>query len=145
MADKILHFEIVKPERELVKENIIQVTAPTVQGEITILPGHIPLVSVLASGVLEIARPDKSRTVISVSGGFIQVAGDKVVILADTAEKAEEIDLVRVEEAKARAVKTKNEAKTLDTRQFTALSAKISKELARSQAVKRWKKLNNLN
>ncbi|PIP34151.1 ATP synthase F1 subunit epsilon [Candidatus Falkowbacteria bacterium CG_4_10_14_0_2_um_filter_48_10] len=145
MADKILQFEIVTPERVLVKENILQVTAPTVQGEITILPGHIPLVSVLASGVLEIARPDKSRTVISVSGGFIQVAGDKVVILADTAEKAEEIDLVRVEEAKARAVKTKNEAKTLDTRQFTALSAKISKELARSQAVKRWKKLNNLN
>jgi len=145
MADKILQFEIVTPERVLVKENILQVTAPTVQGEITILPGHIPLVSVLASGVLEIARPDKSRTVISVSGGFIQVVGDKVVIVADTAEKAEEIDLVRVEEAKARAVKTKNEAKTLDTRQFTALSAKISKELARSQAVKRWKKLNNLN
>lgn len=140
----MLQFEIVTPERVLTKEKILQVTVPTIQGEITILPGHISLVSVLASGVLELAKPDKSRMVISVSGGFVKVSGDQVVILADTAEKAEEIDLARVEEAKKRAEKTKSDAKIFDARQFTALSAKIAKELARTQAVKRWKKLNNV-
>jgi F-type H+-transporting ATPase subunit epsilon len=139
-----IKFEIVTPECIVLKEQILQVSVPTKQGEITILPNHIPLVASLASGVLEIVKADGGREVISVSGGFIEVLKDKVVILADTAERAEEIDIARAEEARARAEKLKSDLKHFDREQFTSLSAQIAKELARTRAAKRWKKLKNI-
>ncbi|PIR12885.1 ATP synthase F1 subunit epsilon [Candidatus Falkowbacteria bacterium CG11_big_fil_rev_8_21_14_0_20_39_10] len=138
---KIIKFEIVTPERVVLKEEIIQVTAPTRMGEITVLPGHIPLISALEPGVIEIVRPDNKREVMSVSGGFIEVLKNKVVILADTAERAEEIDETRAEEARARAKKTIEKIRHLDRASFTGLSAKIAKELARSRAARRWKRI----
>ena len=138
---KIIKFEIVTPERVVLKEEIIQVTAPTRMGEITVLPGHIPLISALEPGVIEIVRPDNKREVMSVSGGLIEVLKNKVVILADTAERAEEIDETRAEEARARAKKTIEKIRHLDRASFTGLSAKIAKELARSRAARRWKRI----
>lgn len=89
MADKkIIKFEIVTPERTVLKQDILQVTLPTQSGEITILPDHIPLVSILKPGVLKIKTADQETEIMSVSGGFIEVLRDKVVILADTAERA---------------------------------------------------------
>ncbi len=141
---KSIFFEIVTPERVVLREDILQVTAPTRMGEITVLPDHIPLVATLAPGVIEVMTKGGAREVMSVSGGFIEVLKDKVVILADTAERAEEIDIDRAEEARLRAEKTKREIESFDREQFADLSARISKELARSKAVKRWKKLKNI-
>ena len=138
---KIIKFEIVTPERTVLKEDIAQVSVPTKNGEITVLPNHIPLVASLQSGVIEIMRPDGARDVMSVSGGFIEVLKDKVVILADTAERAEEIDLDRVEEARQRAETAIKEVRQIDRTQFANISAKIAKELARSRAVNRWKRI----
>ncbi|MFA6171533.1 MAG: ATP synthase F1 subunit epsilon [Patescibacteria group bacterium] len=142
MADqKTIQFEIVTPERELLKEQVIQVTVPTKSGEITVLPNHIPLVSVLVPGVIEVKLANGNYEVMSVSGGFIEVLKDKVVILADTAERAEEIDISRAEEAKQRAEKTRENLERFDQEQFADIAAKISKELARTRAANRWRKL----
>ena len=141
----IIKFEIVTPERVVLKEQVTQVTAPTRQGEITVLPGHIPLVASLQPGVIEIVKEDGARDVMSVSGGFIEVLKDKVVILADTAERAEEIDIDTVEEARRQAERTKTEMRHFDRERFVNINAAIARELARSRAVKRWKKIKNIN
>ncbi|MCK5459824.1 ATP synthase F1 subunit epsilon [Candidatus Parcubacteria bacterium] len=139
---KIIKFEIVTPEGAVLKEKIAQVSVPTKQGEITVLPGHIPLVASLMPGVIEIIKENGEREIISVSGGFIEVLKEKIVILADTAERAEEIDMDRVEEARKRAEEIKKDSRHFDRERFVNISANIAKELARTKAVKRWKKIN---
>lgn len=143
MSQKTIKFEIVTPERVVLKQEILQITVPTTSGEITILPDHIPLVSVLQPGVIEAKRVDNVVEIMSVSGGFIEVMKDKVVILADTAERAEELDETRIKEAQARAEATKKNAAAVDEVQFTEVAAKLEKELARLRAVNRWRKLKN--
>ena len=140
-----INFEIVTPERVVLKEQVSQVTAPTKQGEITILPNHIPLVASLMPGVIEVVKTDGTREVMSISGGFIEVLKDKVVILADTAERAEEIDVKRVEEARRMAEQTIKEMRKYDQKSFTDVSARIAKELARTRAVKRWKRIKKID
>ena len=139
-----IKFEIVTPERVVMKEEVRQVTVPTKDGEITVLPGHIPLVASLNPGVIELIKNNGERDVMSVSGGFIEVLKNKIVILADTAERAEEIDVDRAAEAKKRAEETIKNIRHSDREQFADLSARISKELARSRAVRRWKRLKNV-
>ncbi|MEA3464377.1 MAG: ATP synthase F1 subunit epsilon [Patescibacteria group bacterium] len=141
MSNKLIKFEIVTPEKIVLKEQVIQVTAPTRQGEITVLPGHIPLIASLQPGVIEIVKSDGTQDIMSVSGGFIEILKDKVVILADTAERAEEIDINTVEEARKQAEKIKTDMRHFDRERFVNISAQISKELARTKAVKRWKKI----
>jgi F-type H+-transporting ATPase subunit epsilon len=140
----VIKFEIVTPECVVLKEEILQVTVPTRNGEITVLPNHIPLVSALQSGVIEIKTKTGETEIMSVSGGFIEVLKNKVVILADTAERAAEIDEQRAEEARERAEKLKKEAVHKDDVDFVGMTALIEKELARTRAAKRWKRLKNL-
>lgn len=143
--DKTIKFEIVTPEKVIMKEEILQVTVPTQDGEITILPKHIPLVANLKPGVIELKKKDKTIKIISVSGGFIEVLRNKVLLLADTAERAEEIDIQKAEEARARAEKSLKELRHFDREYFANISAKIEKELARTKSVKRWKHLYSRN
>ncbi len=141
---KTIKFEIVTPERVVLKEEIIQATVPTESGEITILANHIPLVGILLPGVIETINKDKKSEVVSVSGGFVQVLKEKIVILADTAERAEELDEKRLEEARQRAEDLKKDIRHSDQERFTNINARIATELARGKAVKRWKKLKNI-
>ncbi|MFH0923836.1 MAG: ATP synthase F1 subunit epsilon [Candidatus Falkowbacteria bacterium] len=145
MSNKLIKFEIVTPERVVLKEQVVQVTAPTRQGEITVLPNHIPLVASLMPGVIEIIKENGNSEIMSVSGGFIEVSKNKVVILANTAEMAKEIDETRVEEARERAEKTVKEIRHFDRERFANINALIAKELARSRAVKRWKKIKHVD
>ncbi len=141
MPNKLIKFEIVTPERVVLKDKIMQITVPTKSGEITVLPGHIPLVAPLMAGVIETKKKDGSVEVMSVSGGFIEVLRDKVVVLADTAERAAEIDLGRAEEAIKRAQEAKEKIREFDKVRFANINASLAKELARTKAVKRWKKI----
>jgi F-type H+-transporting ATPase subunit epsilon len=140
---KTIKFEIVTPERTVLKQDILQISVPTTSGEITVLPDHIPLVSVLRAGVIELKKVDNSIEIISISRGFIEVMKDKVVILADTAERAEEIDEKKVEEARLRAEEIKKDTKSLDDVEFARISAKLEKELARLHAVNKWRKIKS--
>ena len=141
MSQKTIKFEVVTPERVVLKEDALQATVPTRVGEITVLPEHIPLVSILKAGVIEIKNKDGERSVVAVSGGFIDVQRHKIVILADTAERSEEIDLGKAEEAQKRAEKIREDAVHKDDVNFADMTLRIEKELARSSAVKRWRKL----
>lgn len=145
MSQKIIKFEIVTPERVVLKEDVLQISVPTTTGEITVLPDHIPLVSILQSGVIEIKRTDDSKEIMAVSGGFIEVMKDKVVVLADTAERADELDENRIQDAQQRAEESKKNSKNLDETQFADITAKIEKELARLRAVNRWRRLKNVD
>jgi F-type H+-transporting ATPase subunit epsilon len=145
MSNKTIKFEIVTPERVVLKQEILQITVPTASGEITVLPDHVPLVSILKSGVIEIKRADNIVEIMAVSGGFLEVMKDKVVILADTAERAEELDEARIKEAREKAEKLREEAKNVDDVQFTNIAAKIEKELARERALNKWRRLSNIN
>ena len=140
-----INFEIVTPEQTILKEQATQITVPTKQGEITILANHIPLVATLQAGVVEIVLSDGKRDIMSLSGGFIEVLKDKVVILADTAERAEEIDELKLDEARLRAEDSLKNLRQFDQERFTNISAKLAKELARSKALKRWKKIKSLD
>ncbi|MDQ4121545.1 MAG: F0F1 ATP synthase subunit epsilon [Acidobacteriota bacterium] len=89
MAD--LRLEIVTPERSVVSDTVDAVTVPGREGELGILPGHAALISSLKSGILTYTKGSDARKMV-VSGGFVEVSNDRVSVLADTAEFADEID-----------------------------------------------------
>ena len=93
----MLNLEIVTPEKKVLSEAVEAVTVPTTNGEIGILTDHAPLISTLKSGVLSYARGGGATEKMMVSGGFVEVSGNNVSILADMAERADEIN---VEEAR---------------------------------------------
>jgi len=97
-----LNLEIITAERIVYSEDVDVVVAPGIEGELGILPQHAPLMTMLHPGELRV-RQDGEESSVFVSGGFLEVLADKVTVLADTAERAEEIDIARAEEAKTRA------------------------------------------
>lgn len=144
--EKTIKFEIVSPERVILKKEILQISAPSKVGEITILPNHIPLVSILEAGVIEIKNLDNSIEIISTSGGFLEVLKDKVVILADMAERAEELDRERIREAKLKAETAQKEALIKgDMYDYSAISAKLEIELARQRALNKWRRIKKID
>ncbi len=97
-----LQFEIVTAESVVHSDEVDLIVVPGIDGEMAILPSHAPLMTMLQPGEL-IVRKGSEEDSIFVSGGFFELMNDKVTILADSAERAEEIDLARAEEAKKRA------------------------------------------
>ena len=105
-----LHLQIVTPDKQLVNEDADQVQIPGKSGYLGILPGHAPLLSELMPGEIMYSRGGKTQY-IAVSWGFVEVLPEKVTILADAAERPEDINVKRAQEAKARAEETLRQAK----------------------------------
>ena len=101
MANKI-KLEVVTPERVVANEYVDFVAAPGVEGEVGILPLHAPMITSLEIGVLRYTQEGKTEK-IAVTGGFLEVKSNKVVVLANAAERGEEIDVERAEKALERA------------------------------------------
>jgi F-type H+-transporting ATPase subunit epsilon len=98
-----LTLEIITPERIVFSETEVEsVTLPGVEGELTVLPSHAPLMTALNPGALLFHKGGQDIDV-ALSGGFLEVRDDKVIVLADTAERSDEIDAARAEEARQRA------------------------------------------
>ncbi len=98
-----LRVEIVTGERVVyTEEDVDMVVAPGIDGTLGILPRHAPLITVLSSGELRIKKGGREEALV-VFGGFMEVTPDRVIVLADTAENVEEIDLAQAEEARRRA------------------------------------------
>ena len=93
-----IRLEIATAERLVYSEDVTVVVAPGIDGELAVLPRHAPLLTVLKPGQMRVVR-DGEESLIAVSGGFMEVIGNKVTILADTAEQSDEIDLERAEAA----------------------------------------------
>ena len=100
MAD--MRLEIVTAERVVYSEDVSILVAPGSDGELGILPSHAPLLTTLDPGEIRVTK-DGEETYMAVSGGFLEVLGNRVTILADTAEHVEEIDLERAQIALRRA------------------------------------------
>jgi F-type H+-transporting ATPase subunit epsilon len=107
-------LEIVTPERKVYAEQANMIVVKGVAGELGILPNHIPLVTPLKIAPITVKRQGQKDQVIAVNGGFMEVRKDKVVILAESAELPEQIDLDRAKFAKERAEKRLADVKDHD-------------------------------
>ena len=106
MLPEFIQLIVVTPERQLLRESVVEVTVPGLDGQLGILPGHAPLMTELGIGELAYRTSTSSQPIVlAVISGFAEVLPDRVTVLAETAERAEEIDLARAEAAKARAEK----------------------------------------
>ena len=97
-----IKLDIVTAERVVYSDEVDVVVAPGVEGQLGILPHHAPLMTTLQAGELRV-RKGEEEFFLAISGGFLEVRPDRVIVLADAAERAGEIDIVRAEEAKRRA------------------------------------------
>lgn len=137
----MMKFKIVTPEKTIYENEIFQVSIPTTSGEITVLPHHIPLVSVLAAGELKI-KDKQGENHIAVSGGFLEVKGNnEIIILADHAERAEEIDLQKAEEARMRAEEQMKNIKNVQDVDFAKLQAVIDREVNKMRVAKKYRNI----
>lgn len=123
-----LTLQIVTPERVILSEEGVEsVTIPGSEGEMTVLPSHAALMTALRPGPL-VVRKGGVDTDIALSGGFVEIKDDKVTVLADTAERSDEIDAARAEEARQRA------QSALRERQADINIAEVMASLERAQA-----------
>ena len=123
-----LSLQIITPERVVFEEEgVDSVTLPGSEGELTVLPSHAPLMTAIRSGAL-LFRKAGATTDVALSGGFLEVRDDKVIILADTAERSEEIDAARAEEARQQA------AEQIATHEGTIDIAQAMAALERAEA-----------
>ncbi|HXG68548.1 MAG TPA: F0F1 ATP synthase subunit epsilon [Blastocatellia bacterium] len=99
MPDKI-HLEVVTPERKVLDTNVDRVEVPGLNGELGILPGHTELISQLKPAGLLAYYNGEERGEIAISDGFVEVSPDRVMVIADKAERPEDIDLARALELK---------------------------------------------
>lgn len=123
-----LNFQIITPDKVVYKDEIDQLSVPTINGEITILPNHIPLITPLQPGEITIKKDNKLRHM-AVMRGFVEVSDNNIRLIADAAELAEEIDDRRAEEALERAKNAKEEAK--DDVAFADATAALERAITR--------------
>lgn len=136
MNKGVLHIQLTTPERIVYKADVEELSLPTSMGEITILPHHVPLVANLAQGEIR-AKEKDTVLAFACSGGFIEVKPNgEVIILADNAERAEEIDEARAEAARKRAENLMKE-KVSDHAEYAAISTKLERELARLRVARK--------
>ena len=119
-----LTLEIVTPEAKVYSDTIDSVVIPTVEGEIGVLPGHIPLLTQVEDGELRVTKGATTQLLV-VSGGFAQIDGDRVRVLAENAINEEKIDEHAVEVALKRAEEQLKETKDMDPQQYEHLQSLV--------------------
>lgn len=119
-----LTLEIVTPEAKVYSDTIDSVVVPTVEGEIGVLPGHIPLLTQVADGELRVTKGATTQW-LAIGGGFAQIDGDTVRVLAEHAITEEKIDEHAVEAAMKRAEEQLKEAKDMDPQQYEHLQSLV--------------------
>ncbi len=130
MADQ-LQLEVVTPERRLLSEHVNSVTVPGRGGELGILPGHAALISELQTGVLSYTE-DGTTFQLHVSGGFVEVNDDRVSVLAEVAERPDEIDAARARLAREHTEKQLSSTSGSEE-DFEKARAKLERAMVRLQ------------
>ncbi|MFC2013156.1 F0F1 ATP synthase subunit epsilon [Chloroflexota bacterium] len=97
-----IRLEIVTAERVVYSDDVDLVVVPGVDGQLGVLPHHTPLMTMLQTGELRVKKGNEEFSM-AISGGFLEVRPERIIILSDAAERVEEIDITRAEEAKRRA------------------------------------------
>ncbi len=138
MSNKTIKLKIVTPERLVLEEDVTQVTLPTTEGEITILPGHVPLIASLGKGEI-LARGGDDHIPMAIYGGFLEVKqtpeGGEVVVLANFAEHVSQIDVERAQN-RAKELMEKKNASAVD---FEHFEAELERSLNRVKIADKWK------
>lgn len=130
-----LSVHIVTAEREVfAEEGVEEVIAPGSEGELTVLPQHAPLLTMIKPGIMRIVKGGQEVDM-AITGGFLEVRDDRVTILADAAERAEEIDEARALEARHRAERSLEEKVSLE--HMIEAQAALQRALLRIKAVER--------
>ncbi len=130
MSTNKIQFKIVTPEKTVYEDSINQATLPVADGEVTILPNHRSYIGALKAGEIMIKKEDMEE-IMSVSGGFVEFNNNALTVLADTAERAEEIDVKRAEEGRKKAEEVMKKRVQIDETEYARVAAAIEKEIAR--------------
>lgn len=138
-----IKFKIVTPEKTVFESEIEQATLPVADGEVTILPNHQSYIGALKAGEIMLKTGGEEIN-IAVSGGFVEFNQNNLTVLADTAERAEEIDVKRAEEARKRAEELKKE-KITDDLEYAKIAAAIEKEMARIKVARKHRTKKGIN
>lgn len=131
----MIPFFLITPERTVYQDEVDSVSLPTPDGEITILPHHIPLITMLGPGVVRL-RKGSDENFLSCSNGVVKVDHGSVTVLADSAEKADELVEEEIEKARENARELMLHKKR-DTADFAQAVALLERETARLKAVRR--------
>lgn len=131
-----IKFKIVTPEKTVFEQDVEQITLPVLDGQVTILPGHRSYIAALGAGEVMLKSGGKEIN-LATSGGFIEFQNNNLILLADTAEVAEEIDLERAQEARTRAEELKKEKITMNEIEYARVAAAIEKEAARIKVARK--------
>lgn len=133
-----IKLDIISLTRPVYSGKITSVTVPAAEGELTILPHHLPLMTPLRAGEIIIREGEKEHY-IAISSGFLIIDPKKITILSDSADMLEELDEEKIAEAKARAEKLLTEKKFADDRAFADATALLEKSLAQLKVVRKRK------
>jgi F-type H+-transporting ATPase subunit epsilon len=139
---KQLKLKIVTPERSVLEEIVDQVSMPTTEGEITVLPDHIPLIAGLGSGdVVAVVRGE--HIPMAVVGGFVEVkqnnGNTEVAVMADFAEHVSELGDEAIAEAKARAEEIKRQIENKEVVDFEHFESELERSLTRVKIADKWR------
>lgn len=129
-----LFLEIVTPVKIVYKNEVNQLTVPTVNGEITILPNHSPLLTKIAPGEARIKKGN-TEELLAITGGFLELNNNKITILADHAVRADDIEVAKAEEAKKRAEKLMQEK--LNEKDFAIAESELRKSILELKVARR--------
>ena len=130
-----LHLEIVTPEKRVFEGDVDEVVVPGSEGALGILPHHAPLVSLLGAGVLRLKCNGEEQE-FAIFGGFLQVRPDRVVVLAETADIASDIDIARAERARREAEKVIEDS-ALEPADLMSARAALERALIRLKVAER--------
>jgi F-type H+-transporting ATPase subunit epsilon len=131
-----LFLEIVTPERLAYSDTVDAVNLPGIEGELGVLPHHAPLVSMLGVGELRIRKGGAEES-FAIVGGFLQVRPDKVVVMAETADMASEIDLEKAQQARREAEQALEGAGRAEAVDLSAARAALQQALLRIRVAER--------
>jgi F-type H+-transporting ATPase subunit epsilon len=137
-----LKLDIVTAERLVYSADVDIIIAPGVEGQLGILPHHAPLMTILQAGELVVRRGGEEESM-AISGGFLEVRPDRVIILADSAERAVEIDVARAEEARKRAEGMLKERQAVGLDESRAEAA-LRRAITRLSVAEKMKRRRNL-
>ncbi|NLF16061.1 MAG: ATP synthase F1 subunit epsilon [Lentisphaerae bacterium] len=131
----LFHLEIATPEQRIVAADVLAVTLPVAEGEIQILAGHIPLLTRLTGGAVEITMPDGTQEFLALGEGFARITPTHVAVLSEDAVHARDVDEIEVEEARRKAEARLNEK--LSAEEHAAVSATLAHAAAQLRIKRR--------
>ncbi len=134
----VLNLKIITPEKLILDEEVSQVTLPTVTGEITVLPGHVPLVTLLGKGDI-VGIKDDEAIPLAIVGGFVRITGTEVAIMADFAEHVLNLTHNEIEKAKARAAELQKQFENNEIVDFERFETELARSLTRASIGDKWR------